>query len=488
MNTNYYIKTKRVFTNIRKYGYLYTLLIAIGGLWFPGLGVTVLAVITLMTGIALFKGRYWCGNFCSHGSLFDSVLIKFSRNTSIPRFFKSRFIAVPFFLAFGYKLSVKIVKVSALFGSMQFWDRLGFIFVSSYLMVLILGGILSLFFSPRSWCNFCPMGTLQKLSYSFGKLLKANTKTDVKITVAHKDMCHKCGKCARVCPMQLQPFTEFSDKNQFNHNSCIRCSTCIENCPASILSLDNEEEGIKIHENIDLEGYRDRHRITAEIAKVTEVDEFTREYIFQFNSPLKVEYKAGQFILVKIQDKPEIFRAYSISSSSGDNAGLSVTIRKVPNGYGTEKIFDTFHPGKEVILEGPMGRELVVDENSDKFLFIAGGIGITPFVPMVQNTLESGKHGRKIELVYGVNKRDEFLYDSHFSRIDEKTPGFNYNKVVAFDREWEGEKGFVTDVLKKMDLKGYKAYLCGPKPMIDATIPLLKEKGLKEEDIYFESA
>jgi NAD(P)H-flavin reductase/NAD-dependent dihydropyrimidine dehydrogenase PreA subunit len=488
MNTNYYIKTNRVFTNIRKYGYLYTLLIAIGGLWYPKLGVSVLAVIAVMTGIALFKGRYWCGNFCSHGSLFDSVLMKFSRNSNIPNFLKSRLIAIPFFLAFGYKLTTKFIMVSALFGSMKFWDKMGFIFVSSYLMVLVAGSILSLVFSPRSWCNVCPMGTLQKLSYSLGKLLRANKRTDEKITVAHKEMCHKCGKCSRVCPMQLQPFTEFSTKNQFNHSSCIRCSTCVENCPAAILSLNNEEKGINIHENIDLEGYMERQRVTAVISKVIEIDEVTREYSFLFKSPSKVEYMAGQFILLKIQDDPEIFRAYSISSSSVDNTGLSVTIRKVPNGYGSEMIFSDFHPGKEVVLEGPMGRELVIDENSEKLLFIAGGIGITPFVPMVQNTLEAGDHGKKVELIYGVNKQSEFLYDNHFSRIDANTPGFNYNKVVAFDNEWQGEKGFVTDILKKMDLQGYKAYLCGPKPMIDAAIPLLREKGLKEEDIFFESA
>lgn len=332
------------------------------------------------------------------------------------------------------------------------------------------------------------MGTMQKLAYKLGNLLRINKHTDEKVSVAHEAMCHKCGKCARVCPMQLQPYTDFSDNSQFSHKNCIRCSTCVENCPAGILSLNNERKSIAVSEGIDLEGYRERQEITAVIDDVKEIDDVTREYSFRFVFPRKVEYKAGQFILVKIQEEPEMFRAYSISSSSVDGSGLNITVRKVPDGYGTEILFDTFHTGKEVVLEGPMGRELVFSPETDKLLFIAGGIGITPFVPMVRDSLEQGRGGRKVELIYGVNKQNEFLYDHHFSKIDAKTPDFNYRKVVAFDKEWQGQKGFVTDVLKDMDLIGYKAYLCGPKPMIDATLPLLREKGVKEEDIFFESA
>ncbi|WP_418654997.1 4Fe-4S dicluster domain-containing protein [Anoxybacter fermentans] len=59
-------------------------------------------------------------------------------------------------------------------------------------------------------------------------------------------MCHICGKCSRVCPMQLTPYLEFSDKNQFDNETCIRCSTCVKNYPTGILSLNNEKTSIQI--------------------------------------------------------------------------------------------------------------------------------------------------------------------------------------------------------------------------------------------------
>jgi ferredoxin-type protein NapH len=40
-----------------------------------------------------------------------------------------------------------------------------------------------------------------------------------------------------VCPFQLEPYKEFSDNNQFDNIDCIKCSTCVANCPLKILSL-----------------------------------------------------------------------------------------------------------------------------------------------------------------------------------------------------------------------------------------------------------
>jgi len=61
---NFYIKTNRIFSPIRKYGWIFTLTVAFGGLWFPKLGLLVLPVILALTTLSFFKGRYWCGNFC----------------------------------------------------------------------------------------------------------------------------------------------------------------------------------------------------------------------------------------------------------------------------------------------------------------------------------------------------------------------------------------------------------------------------------------
>jgi ferredoxin-type protein NapH len=80
---NFFIKTNRAFTSIRRYGWLFTLLVALGGLWLPRLGLLVILIMVALTISSFFTGRYWCGNICPHGSLFDVVLMPTILNIKI---------------------------------------------------------------------------------------------------------------------------------------------------------------------------------------------------------------------------------------------------------------------------------------------------------------------------------------------------------------------------------------------------------------------
>lgn len=485
--SDFYIKTNRIFSPWRKYAWIFTLTVAVGGLWFPMLGLLVLPVMVGLTTVSFFKGRYWCGNICPHGSLFDSLLYPITNNKKIPSFFKSKALGIIFFGYFSFNLGRKIIKVSGLWGNMMFWERLGFIFVASYLMVTVVGGVTSLAFSSRTWCNFCPMGTLQKISYKAGKFLGINDKTDKKITVANTDMCHVCGKCSRVCPMQLTPYLEFSEDNQFDSENCIRCSTCVENCPAGVLTLNNKHEALEIKESTSIFGYESRKTFTTTIESIESVNETTNEYTFKFDDE-SIKYKPGQFILVKIQDSPEMYRAYSISRFDKENKTITIDVKKMRGGYGTGIIFETFKKGDQVILQGPMGHELLVDENAKDVVLVAGGIGITPFRSMVKNLVENKTNVENFTLIYGANKENEFMFDEEFKKYEEMSDKFSYVKVVAFDDEYQGEKGFVTDVLKRMDLTDNKIYMCGPPPMTNASEKLLLDKNVPITDISYESA
>ena len=135
-----------------------------------------------------------------------------------------------------------------------------------------------------------------------------------------------------------------------------------------------------------------------------------------------------------------------------------------------------------------MGHELVVDKKAEKLLLVAGGIGITPFIPIVTDLVRNESNVKDFKLVYGANLEKEFIYVDEFEELEKQSDKFEFIRVAAFDENWKGDKGFVTDYMKKIDLKEYKIYMCGPKPMINASVKVLNSLGVDKKNINYESA
>ncbi len=230
-----YIKTNRIFTSLRNWDWLFTILVALGGLFIPKLGLLVIFIMLGLTATSLFKGRYWCGNVCPHGSLFDKLILPLSRNVKIPNFLGSKTFGLGFFGFFLFNFSRKLLAVLKTWGSFDFLDKLGLVFVTTYLMVMTLGAILGLIFSPRTWCQFCPMASIQKATASLARKTEISKSTEDILSLKDLDKCLKCGKCSRVCPIQIRPHENFDSIGQFTDPNCIKCSTCIHNCPLDLL-------------------------------------------------------------------------------------------------------------------------------------------------------------------------------------------------------------------------------------------------------------
>ncbi len=233
-----YRKTNRAFTWFKKLAWLAVPTIAVGGLFYPPLGLAVLLIMLALITISLFRGKYWCGNFCPHGSMFDVLLMRISAVLKIPPIFRSPALKWGFFGFFMVMFGVRLgIGVTAL-GDRPVLDRLGEVFVRQYLIFPTLAGLaLAIFLNPRTWCTICPMGTMQEIVYRAGKRLGVPETIDSKLTWTDPARCTKCGNCSRVCPMQLHPYRalEQGDTDAF-HQACIRCSTCVEHCPGHALT------------------------------------------------------------------------------------------------------------------------------------------------------------------------------------------------------------------------------------------------------------
>ncbi len=501
----YYLKANRIFTPIRRHAWILVPVLALGSLYVPwiGLGVALIMLTIAVTG--LFDGRYFCGNLCPHSSLFDRFMLPISLNRKIPKVFTSPVTKWGFFGFYMLMFITRLGRIAPFWGDIVYLERLGEIMGRQYLTMPTVVGLTLAFLNPRTWCSFCPMGTFSEVMHKVGTGLGLNRKTDKKVTISSTSKCHMCATCARVCPMQLTPFQNFNENNQFDSDMCIRCGTCVAACPADVLSLQTEDGAVRLMQDTALDGYENRHRVTAKLEKISSLRDNVKELTFNTQNASEdglaeqsqpaMGYQPGQFVLVKVSDSPYMYRAYSVSSMDpNDPQRLSVTVMNKPGGYGSHAVFNEFSEGQNIDIVGPMGNELVVDKSKEQIVMVAGGIGITPFVPIVKDIVDNPGNVKKATLLYGVNKEHEFLYDDYFTRLSEESSIFDYVKAVAFpETDWNGHTGFVTAVMEDMDLRGHELYMCGPPPMIKAvntTLERMKDAGTGIDDtaIHYETA
>lgn len=218
---------KRFFRYYPKKGYpLYWILLAylVAGYFYPIIGFLAVICMIAPVAFAVRRGRWWCGNACPRGSMYDRLLSKYSPHRPIPAFVRTlgfRIFMVAFiFTMFG-------VQMYAARGS---WDEMGRVFWTIILVTTIVGVILSFIYAPRTWCSFCPMGTLSSwVTPASGKL----PENYQRIFVGER-CTTKCRICSAVCPMQLKPYESRNNSEGFLHPDCLKCERCVEGCPLKV--------------------------------------------------------------------------------------------------------------------------------------------------------------------------------------------------------------------------------------------------------------
>ena len=102
-------------------------------------------------------------------------------------------------------------------------------------MTTIVGVTLSFIYAPRTWCSFCPMGTISRwVAPKKAPLPKAFTNIHV------SSACQmKCKSCARVRPMQLTPYDSRGQEIGYLDPDCLKCGKCTQACPSKIMTFKN---------------------------------------------------------------------------------------------------------------------------------------------------------------------------------------------------------------------------------------------------------
>lgn len=216
-------------------------------------------------------------------------------------------------------------------------------------------------------------------------------------------------------------------------------------------------------------------------------------------------FKAGQHLPLRFTipglAKP-VMRCYSLSNAFGDGE-YRISVKAVPApsnqptvpaGLVSNFVNRDLKVGDVVEAKSPAGKFYVQKDSTDPIVMLAGGIGITPMVSMIDEGIREG-NSRLMILVYGVRNRSEQAFGAW---LEEKSAEHEnlllvncFSAPTPEDRQGEHYQvpGRVSVDLLKQLLPSHECqyYLCGPPPFMDSLLEGLADWGVSDERVFSEA-
>ena len=204
------------------------------------------------------------------------------------------------------------------------------------------------------------------------------------------------------------------------------------------------------------------------------------------------------FDLVARNDEDGRRNNYSLAGNCQTERQLTFNVRiatpppgqDCPPGVGSSYVF-SLKPGDIVTAVGPFG-DFHIKPTQKEMVYIGGGAGMAPLRAHIAHLFENEHTGRKVSYWYGARSKQEVYYQDYFEKLAEENDNFDFHVALSDPREeddWDGLTGFIHEVVLVHYLENHpnigavEFYLCGPPMMIKACGRMLRELGVKDEQI-----
>lgn len=215
--------------------------------------------------------------------------------------------------------------------------------------------------------------------------------------------------------------------------------------------------------------------------------------VFVFEKPAGLIFKPGQYAGFTLINPPAtdaggITRRFSLLSTPQDTH-LSIATRVHENILAYKRVLNDLSIGSEIKFAGPTGNFTLHEDLSVPAVFIAGGVGITPFYSMIRDAAARNST-QPIYLFYGNQSRHEAAFLDELTTLQQTLPTFKLIPILVDpDTGWLGETGYITHTLLKKyitDLNAPIYYVCGSPAMVTALQETLVEMDIDENRIRIE--
>lgn len=200
---------------------------------------------------------------------------------------------------------------------------------------------------------------------------------------------------------------------------------------------------------------------------------------FIFEPDEEITWKAGQFFHYILHhqgmDDRKDERWFTISAAPFENHLMITTRFNSERSSSFKKALKELGIGATLEGDGPDG-DFVLQDPGKAYVFIAGGIGITPFRSILMELSHEGEP-INVTLLY-ANRNGEIVFKDELEKIAQENPGLKIHYILDPERINE-------EIIKKFapNLESPIFYVSGPEPMVDAMSETLKGMGIPEDHI-----
>lgn len=205
----------------------------------------------------------------------------------------------------------------------------------------------------------------------------------------------------------------------------------------------------------------------------------------------EIDFQPGQFFFVTL---PKLFypdergdrRHFTIINSPKQKNTLSFATRLRDSGF--KKTLEKL-PLETVVEVGPIRGSFVLPKDQANLVFIAGGIGITPYIAMLKYISDFNLN-YKITLLYSNSDEESTAFLEELKKLENSLANFKLVLTMTQQDSWPAEKGRIDSQLVKKYLSDYENklfFVSGPPAMVEATKKELLSLGIKEENLKSEN-
>jgi len=183
---------------------------------------------------------------------------------------------------------------------------------------------------------------------------------------------------------------------------------------------------------------------------------------------------------------------YSITSIPSNSNTIEIAVKLAPNLLLTRYLHEDCKVGDKIFISHAQGDIWINDDIKGPYVFIGGGVGITPLYSMIKQILNAQSEV-PVVLLYSITGPDEFLFKDEIAQLEKSNPNFKCYVTVTKSEEHNFEfSGRISkSMLTSVNLPANASYyLCGPPQMVDAVANLLEqlksELQLNTDNIFYD--